>query len=144
MCALFSPEILQAVAVKGLKNLFNHILNGYWLFASQSSGPPSWRTTPQTNRLAITVSIMLFKIPSFRTHTHTKKQCSALFPSQAFWNQQPVSVRHAVSHSSFKSSLKTFPFKNVSFSPIAPRLCVCVGVCVCCLLYTSPSPRDFG
>ena len=82
----------------------------------------------------------VFRIPSF--HTKSSGQRSFSYRAPATWKKLPASIRHASSVSSFRSTLKTFLFKNIFFSPPALRcfcvsrcvfvcVCVCVRVCVC-------------
>ena len=74
---------------------------------------PLYLYTP-SRQLRSSTDIRVFRIPSFRT-----KSCGQRFFSYqapVIWNQLPVSVRHCVSASSFKSSLKTFLFLKGFFA----------------------------
>ena len=45
----------------------------------------------------------------------------------------------------FEVELSTFPDSTNTKTPrklVFSLTCVCLSVCLCCLLYTSPSPRD--
>ena len=60
----------------------------------------------------------VFRIPSFQTKSCGQRSFS--YQAPVIWNQLPVSVRHSTSVSSFKSSLKTFLFKNkTNFSSVS-------------------------
>ena len=90
-----------------------------------------------SRQLRSSADTLVFRIPSFRTKSCGQRSFS--YQSPVTWNQLPVSARHSTSVSPFKSSLKTFLFKNKqtflqSHCPDI-RLCVCVRACVraCCM-----------
>ena len=82
-----------------------------------------------SRQIRSTTDTQVFRIPSF----HTKSSGShSLYQAPTTWNQLPVSIRHASSDSSFKSSLKTFLFsQTLSLVPLPWDACVCQGVCLC-------------
>ena len=69
-----------------------------------------------SRQIRSTTDTQVFRIPSF----HTKSSGShSLYQAPTTWNQLPVSIRHASSDSSFKSSLKTFLFsQTLSLVPL--------------------------
>ena len=99
----------------------------------------------------------IFRVPRMCRRTRRERFFQYIGPD--IWNSLRFSVRLATSLSPFKSKLKTHLcvlihhfLSAVSIKPMTSMLvflrCVhlCVSVymneCVCCLLYTSPSPRD--
>jgi hypothetical protein len=68
-----------------------------------------------SRQLRSSADTRVFKIPSFRTKSSGQRSFSYQAPTT--WNQLPVSVRHASSVSSFKSSLKTYLFSQ-TFSSV--------------------------
>ena len=66
-----------------------------------------------SRQLRSSTDTRMFRIPSFRTKSCGQRSFS--YQAPVIWNQLPVSVRHSTSVSSFKSSLKTFPYlKTIS------------------------------
>ena len=71
-----------------------------------------------SRQLHSSTDTQMFRIPSFRTKYCGQRSFS--YQAPVIWNQLPVSVRHSISVSSFKSSLKTVLFLKTFSSVLLP------------------------